>query len=146
MTGGAGGRVLAEGGPLVESAPAVSVGLWAVTVALLVFLVWRIVANVDRRHWPEVLGAGMATCAAAVVGSYLGPSTWHVDGRLAVSCWMVAAIVMGRGDPTQLAPHSIGLRNDRRALTDDDMGWSLLVFVGLGLVLYFVVAWLLGLH
>jgi hypothetical protein len=137
---------VAEGGPLVESAPAVSVALWAVTVALLVFLVWRIVTNVDRRDWLKVFGAGTATFAAAVVGSYLSPSTWHVDGRLAVSSWIVAAIVIGRGDPTQVAPHSIGLRNDRRALTDDDMGWSLLAFVGLGLVLYFAAAWFLGLH
>jgi hypothetical protein len=117
-----------------------------VTAALLVFLVWRIVTNVDRRDWLKVFGAGTATFAAAVVGSYLSPSTWHVDGRLAVSSWIVAAIVIGRGDPTQLAPHSIGLRNDRRALTDDDMGWSLLAFVGLGLVLYFAAAWFLGLH
>jgi hypothetical protein len=137
---------VAEGGPLVESAPAVSVVLWAVTAALLVFLVWWIVTNVDRRDWLKVFGAGTATFTAAVVGSYLSPSTWHVDGRLAVSCWIVAAIVIGRGDPTQLAPHSIGLRNDRRALTDDDMGWSLLSFVGLGLVLYFAAAWFLGLH
>jgi hypothetical protein len=137
---------VAEGGPLVASVPAVSVALWAVTAGLLTFLAWRIFTNVCRRDLPKVLRAGVATFAAAVVGSYLSPSTWHVDGRLAVSSWIVAAIVIGRGDPTQLAPHSIGLRTDRRPLTDDAMGWSLLAFLGLGLVLYFVAAWLLDLH
>jgi hypothetical protein len=139
-------RLLAEGGPLVAAPTAVGLTLWSVTIALVALLSWRIVRNVNRREWGKVLASGAGTVTAAVVGSYLSPAPWHVDGRLAVSVWILAALVMGRGDPTQLAPHSVSLHQDRRPLTDDDMATTWYGFIALGLVLYGAVAWALALH
>lgn len=141
-----GERLLAEVGPLVPAQVPVSVALWSLVAVLALFLAWRVIANVSRKHWGKVLAACAGTMTAAIIGSYLSPAPWHVDARLAVSAWILSAIIVGRGDPTQLAPHSVSLRRDRRPPTDDDMAVAMYVFLGLGLALYFAVSWALALH
>jgi hypothetical protein len=141
-----GERLLAEDGPLVPVPLPVSVALWSLVAVLVLFLAWRVIANVSRRDWGKVLATCASTMTAAIIGSYLSPATWRVDARLAISVWILAAIVVGRGDPTQLAPHSVSLRRDRRPPTDDDMAVAMYVFLGLGLALYFAVSWALALH
>lgn len=90
----------------------------------------------------KVLGALAWGLIGGIVTSYVSPTS-HVDARLAVSSFVVAAFAVTRGHPFDMTPPSVHTqrRRSKRAGTIGDR--QAMAMIVLALVVYFGTAWVL---